>query len=337
MKILSLITHYASIPEWESQTTRIDNLDPQWSQRSLLQKLLVLLRFAPTYDRIVFFHDTRLPTLFWLIYWILHRKNTKKRLIFVTFLCDVARFRAYPILTPRGLYERARYLYHYSFVRMFRAVVVHSSHEKLLYASVFRLPADRFYFVPYCVRPDTFSADLLEEPDWKPAQVVVAGRHRDFRTFITAVTDLPLDAAIIAGDSDRALIGDHVPRNVTVHYEIPFEEYRWWVTQASVFVIPLFDTQITRSLGQIAALEAVANYIPVVAARTFQLSDYFLEDVEMLFYTPGDSSGLQKQIVCLLQDEALRARLTTAAHARLLARYTPKQFCGSLLRVCLYS
>ncbi len=102
-----------------------------------------------------------------------------------------------------------------------------------------------------------------------------------------------------------------------------------------MFVVPMSADKMTRSLGQIASFEAMARRVPVVAARTFQLEDYFSDEKEILFYEPGNSLDLRRQIERLLVDGELRDSLTKRAHDRLMDNYTDEQYTKALLELCL--
>lgn len=333
MRVLSLITHYSSVPGWESHTTRIDYVDPQWTRRNRLSKGLALLRLAGTWDRILFFYDTRLPLIFWVLYVLRFWANPRERMIFATFLCDVSRLQK-PTHRFGGIYETLRRLYFAMFTRVFHTIVVHSRAEIDLYARSFGVPRERFRFIPYCVRRDALGEDELTVPapfDY----VLVAGRNRDYGTFISALEGSALRGVIIGGNADREAIGDNLPANVESHLEVPFDEYRSWIAGAQVFVVPIPAKGMTRSLGQISSFEAMARRVPVVAARTFQLEDYFSDEQEILFYEPGNASDLQRQIKRLLADKNLRDSLIQRAHARLMAKYTDEQYTAALLELCL--
>ncbi len=150
-----------------------------------MSKAILLVRLAAKWDRIVFFYDTRLPLIFWVLYVIRFWNTPRERMIFATFLCDVSSFKK-STRGFAGMYERFRRLYFAMFTRIFQAIVVHSKAEMDLYAETFGVPRERFHFIPYCVRRDALNGDgpsVTVPFDY----VLVAGRNRDYRTFISAL------------------------------------------------------------------------------------------------------------------------------------------------------
>jgi glycosyltransferase involved in cell wall biosynthesis len=72
---------------------------------------------------------------------------------------------------------------------------------------------------------------------------------------------------------------------------------------------------------------------PVVAARTFQLTDYASEN-EVLFYHPGDARHLREQIQRIMQNEAFRNRLVQNAFTRVVNEFTEENYLIRLLETC---
>jgi glycosyltransferase involved in cell wall biosynthesis len=333
--ILSLITHFSHLPLWEENTTRIDIVDPDWAKRSLLAKAWTIVRLAPQYDCIVFFYDTRLPVIFWFLYCLFHLSKPRLRIVFTTFLCDVAPFVKLSYSHKDWMRARLRYYYYLVFTRIVKTIVVHSSAEINIYASMFRVPRNHFRFIPYFVRRDALSSENEAMTSTVP-YILVAGRHRDLQTFMSALHDSSFHGVIIAGrDDEHSLLQQGLPPNIEAHFELPFSQYRAWIAGAAAFIVPLSSDQTIRSLGQIATFEAVAHNVPVIASRTFQLMDYFKDGEEILFYQPGNSQELRKQIELAMTTQALRDQLTQRAYRRMLEQYTDERYCEALLNVCV--
>lgn len=96
----------------------------------------------------------------------------------------------------------------------------------------------------------------------------------------------------------------------------------------------MYADRFYRSLGQIAAFEAMSCRVPVIAARTFHLRDYFDDGEHILFYEPGDPGDLRRRIESVLNDTSLRQRLITNAYERVSQEYTPEKYTELLLRIC---
>jgi len=199
-----------------------------------------------------------------------------------------------------------------------------------MYSQCFHLSSAKFVFIPYCVRADALDRDInLQKQDY----IIAAGRHRDYSTFIKAVSCLKIKGIIIAGNSDRSLIPATLPENVEVQYEVPFYRYRELISQSKVLVIPLSKTSMLRSLGQVTVFEAVAMKVPVIASRTFQLTDYFQEDRELLFFESGDANDLQEKMELIISQPELVQKLTTNAYQKMMQSYTDKHYTDELINL----
>jgi glycosyltransferase involved in cell wall biosynthesis len=328
MRILSLITHFRHLDTWEHNTTCVESIYPAWKSVSLFRRARTIASFAHEWDSIIFFSDLKLPVLVWLLA-LLRGRKVHSRIVYTTFLCDTSRFKS-PSHKWRP-YELARYMFLWSFVRVCRAIVVHSSAETREYSSIFHTGPERFSFIPYCVRDDALKpmSYTLDSAVIRP--VVAAGRHRDYLTLLTALDGTGIAATVIAGQSDASQLAEADRIGVDVRYEVPFAEYRERIQRASLCVIPL-GTNMARSLGQIAVFEAIAAKTPVVAAKVTQLVDYF--DDEILFYQPGDSDELRERIRAALKDPEAGAARAEKAFQRMLRDYTSENYVRSLLRLC---
>jgi glycosyltransferase involved in cell wall biosynthesis len=337
VRILSLITHFAHVPQWETTTTRIDTVYPDWPTRSLPSKAFLIARSAPSWDRNVFFYDTRLPLVVSLIALLLHPHGHRRRMVFTTFLCDTTRLES-AHFSIGGLYLLARWAYFWVFVRLFSSVVVHSRAEIETYSRVFGVPQSRFVFVPYFVRDDAFAVVPCSPGHAMPREryVVAAGRHRDYATFIEAVSGLDIQAVIVAGNDDAEMIRDKAAAaGVELRIEVPFSEYRELIRHASICVVPLSSDGPVRSLGQIATFEAIAARTPVIAARTSQLTDYFEEDGEIQFYKPGDPQDLRAKIEIVMSNPCASVDRADSAFRRVVREYTAAEYTRKLIGMCM--
>lgn len=330
VRILTLLTHLY-VANWETKTTKIDEIDPLWLKRSVWSQARQLVHLAQAYDSILFYNDIRLPVLFWLFCLVRHAATPPQRLVYCGLLCDVSRFREPFRLDGRWFYDRARWFYYALFVRIHACLVVYSRAEVQLYAETFRVPTARFKFVPFYVPTDALNGASIAQSVAPEPYILAAGRHRDFATFGAAMRNLSVQGIMVAGENDRATIPHDLPSNVRMYFELPREQYRTLIRGARIFVVPLYATRWTRSLGHIAAFEAVAAHVPVIAARTFQLADYFCGDQEILLYEPEDAADLQRQIERLMNDAELGRTLANKAYARMVTEYTEQKYAEALL------
>ena len=89
------------------------------------------------------------------------------------------------------------------------------------------------------------------------------------------------------------------------------------LSQADVFLLP----SATESFG-LAALEAMACEVPVVASRVGGLPEVIDDGVTGFLHAPDDLDGMADSIVRLVRDLALHARVATAARAVALERFS---------------
>jgi glycosyltransferase involved in cell wall biosynthesis len=86
------------------------------------------------------------------------------------------------------------------------------------------------------------------------------------------------------------------------------------IESASVGVVPNLSNVFTDGLLPTKLLEYVAVGVPVVAARTPMIAEYF-SDEQIAFFEPGDEAGLATALAKLHADTDLRDSLARAASA----------------------
>lgn len=87
-------------------------------------------------------------------------------------------------------------------------------------------------------------------------------------------------------------------------------EVPWWLAAADVAVAPSH-----REAYGVAAVEALACGIPVVASRTGGLAEIVSDEATGLLVEPRDPTALATAVARLLADDALRSRLAAAGPA----------------------
>jgi L-malate glycosyltransferase len=93
------------------------------------------------------------------------------------------------------------------------------------------------------------------------------------------------------------------------------------LSAADVFLLP----SAQESFG-LAALEAMACEVPVVASRVGGLPEVISHGVTGFLHPPDDLDGMAQSAVALLTDPAFHRRITDAAFTRV-----SEQFCVSLV------
>jgi N-acetyl-alpha-D-glucosaminyl L-malate synthase BshA len=125
---------------------------------------------------------------------------------------------------------------------------------------------------------------------------------------------------VIAGDGpERArIVQQAAEENLTEHLEILGEQddVRGLLSTADVFLLP----SAQESFG-LAALEAMACELPVVASRVGGLPEVIDHGVTGFLFPPDDTASMAQAAVALLDDPALRARIARAARRSVLERF----------------
>lgn len=333
MKILSLITHFKHIQSWELATTRIDKIYPNWQMMNLFIKAWNVAKIAPQYDCIVFFYDPFLLVLFTVCHFLANCSRKKPIIVFTTLLYDVSTFNNKRV-GVRGFYNYLKLNLYRFFINRCDKIVVHSSNEIKLYSGFFKVPEEKFSFVPYFVRRDALLESQKKDENHEPIYIIVAGRHRDFATFINAIENSNYQGIIVCGQSDKEDLPSSLPSNISVFYEIPFQQYRDLISQSRTLVIPFPKNKMLRSLGQVAAFEAVAKRVPIIASKSFQLTDYFESEKEILYFESENPQNLRHQIDRLSMDDDLRRDLVENAHRKMMNKFTDQVYSDSILEIC---
>lgn len=193
-------------------------------------------------------------------------------------------------------------------------VLVPSSGEIPLVAARFGVPTERIRFVAYHT--------TVEEPENLGAcdgYIFAAGRNfRDYETLLDAIDGTDVQTVIVCGENQ--LRDREVPSNVTIHREIPWEDYVQLLKRTSVAVIPL-NTENVPS-GQVAILEATAYGKPVITTRSVGTIDYIEDGVNGLLYTAGNAEDLRAKILKLTSDSGFRTHLADAAYRSTVEKFT---------------
>lgn len=113
------------------------------------------------------------------------------------------------------------------------------------------------------------------------------------------------------------------------HAEVP-----GLIAAADVCVTPLAmnDRNVIQGCCPIKLIEYMAMGRPIVAANLPVIRELVREGVDALLFSPGDAQDLARQVITLLEDRNLAARLAVSAAARAHAHLTWEQASQQLVQ-----
>lgn len=177
------------------------------------------------------------------------------------------------------------------------------------------LPPDRIFVVPHGVDTDFFRP--TDQPSRKPICITVGAKHRDFDTLgqaFRAIRTRNPEARLIAVGTRRGRGPDPQLQlddpNVEYLDGISDEELRRAYGAASVAVLSLQGATANNAL-----LEAMASGLPVVATDVGGIREYLGDEAGVLC-APSDAEGLARQVLRILNDSQVAARMAMAARVR---------------------
>jgi glycosyltransferase involved in cell wall biosynthesis len=128
------------------------------------------------------------------------------------------------------------------------------------------------------------------------------------------------------GREGEALARAAAPLDGTVRFAGFRRDMAACLAAADIAALP----SLQEGLG-VAALEAMAAGLPVVASRVGGLAEAVLHEQTGLLVPPGDPVALATALVRLARDHSLRRQLGAAGHAHVLARYTSARMAEGTL------
>ena len=157
---------------------------------------------------------------------------------------------------------------------------------------------------------------ILEQKNVR-LQVVGRGRSRQRKILSKQIRKLGLEGS------------------VSVQPAVPHHEIPALIAEADICVAPLGlnDRNVTQGACPIKVLEYMAAARPLVASNMPIVRELVREDVDALLFSPNDPDDLARQILALLNDEALSKQLADSASKRALSKFTWHESQKKLLKV----
>lgn len=200
-------------------------------------------------------------------------------------------------------------------IKVFRSIegfVVYSEKEKFIYSEYYGIPYQKFSFThwatefPSCTPPENLPKHILEQ---QPYICCMGRNNRDFGLFIDAVTQLNLQAIIVAKKGQIAC--NQLPQNIVLLEDIKMDEAMQVLANSRFSVVPLMDA--STGAGHITIVSAMQLGIPQIITELSTVSDYFRDGQHGLFIKPGSAESLQEAILKLWDNDVLRGQMSAAA------------------------
>ena len=205
-------------------------------------------------------------------------------------------------------------------------IVCFSSLERDEYASLLRLPAERFVFLP---TPWAAPSDVPAPTDGGFA-LALGQSNRDYATLFRAVNGLEIPVTVVAAD-DAPFGGVTPPSNVTVRFNTDHNTTNALIAAARLHLIPLHPTSF--SSGQTVLLRAMAAHKACIVSDVPGVTDYIDHNQTAVLVPPHDESALREALLQLWDSASERERLGTYAAQAVAERFGFVGFVKHLLEL----
>jgi glycosyltransferase involved in cell wall biosynthesis len=203
------------------------------------------------------------------------------------------------------------------------AFVVHSRAEIDAYSRWLRMPASRFHFVP--LQRPTERIEFDEDQD-EPFIVALGSAGRDYGLLVEVASRLKFKTIIVA--APHAVAGIALPPNVEVRHDVPIAQCNELMQRARLCVVPVRNEQTAS--GQVALTTAMMYGRATVASRVLGTEDYTTHGRDAWLVEPRNATQLEQGIRDLWSDAPLRARLSSAARARVASELSDERTGAAL-------
>lgn len=204
-------------------------------------------------------------------------------------------------------------------LRRIGEIFVHSSMERALYSSHFRIPAERFKVRLWAAgKPDVFPERSMQP---RPYISAIGGNGRDYRTLIEASRLIP-DIPLVVVARPEGMKGIAVPNHVKVLRNISFAEAMNTLKYSEFTVLPLRSSTVP--CGHVTLVCAMHLCKAVVATDSEGISDYVQAGSNGILCKASSPLDLAAAIAKLWNDPAMIARLAAANEAFGAAHCTEK-------------
>ena len=203
--------------------------------------------------------------------------------------------------------------------------------------------------IPNGVSPSDFSPSPLPSRSNRTPVILYIGTLADWQGLDIIIKALPkileqnnvrLQIVGRGRSRQRKILSKQIRKSglegsVSVQPAVPHHEVPALIAEADICVAPLGlnDRNVTQGACPIKVLEYMAASRPLVASNMPIVRELVREDVDALLFSPNDPDDLARQILTLLNDDALSQRLAVSASERALTKFSWHESQKKLLKV----
>lgn len=216
--------------------------------------------------------------------------------------------------------------------RGMRVGQVLTSWEQKYYASIYGVPRDRFYYIPWYQR---LESDVFPGPkENNDLMVLSSGRAAcDWDTLFMAAENRDWNLTIICGKKDLKYVNKlNYNRQAHILCDVSREEHQKYVESAAVYVICLREEYI--SAGHIRISNAIRGGTPIICTNVKAIDGYLTDKQNAILINNGDYLALREAIDELLRNPSYRKLLAKTAFERSVD-YTREQYLKNIKHLVL--
>ena len=203
--------------------------------------------------------------------------------------------------------------------------------------------------IPNGVSPSDFSPSPLPSRNDRTPVILYIGTLADWQGLDIIIKALPkileqknvrLQIVGRGRSRQRKILSKQIRKSglegsVSIQPAVPHHKVPVLIAEADICVAPLGlnDRNVTQGACPIKVLEYMAASRPLVASNMPIVRELVREDVDALLFSPNDPDDLARQILTLLNDDALSQRLAVSASERALTKFTWHDSQKRLLKV----
>lgn len=180
-------------------------------------------------------------------------------------------------------------------------VIVNSSSEVSEYKRRLCTGNTNFYFIHIPAENFWFDKNLILGE--RKYIFSGGGEKRDFDLLFKVAERIPVKFKIVTF-SRKNVSGYKIPSNCEIMYQVPNKDYLDLIGNSLFVVIPLKKT--VKSAGQTTLVQSMCQKKAVVIAKNPAILDYISNNVDGIFYNPGDDEDLVIKINLLINNNKMR-------------------------------